>query len=70
MPQNELDEDYKAQRRAFLIGLERGVPKLRQADHCVGCQECEHHCPQRIKISRQMRKIDEFVQTLLGDGRI
>ena len=70
MPQNELDEDYKQQRRAFLVGLERGVPKLRQADHCTGCRECEHHCPQRIKIAREMRKIDEFVQQLLGDGRI
>ena len=70
MPQNEMDEDYKKQRRAFLVGLERGVPKLRQADHCTGCHECEHHCPQRIKISREMRKIDEFVQNLLGDGRI
>ena len=70
MPQNEMDEDYKKQRRAFLVGLERGVPKLRQADHCTGCRECEHHCPQRIRISREMRKIDEFVQKLLGDGRI
>jgi predicted aldo/keto reductase-like oxidoreductase len=70
MPQNEMDEDYKQQRREFLIGLERGVPKLRQADHCTGCRECEHHCPQRIRISREMRKIDEFVQKLLGDGRI
>ncbi len=70
MPQNEMDEDYNQQRREFLIGLERGVPKLRQADHCTGCRECEHHCPQRIRISREMRKIDEFVQKLLGDGRI
>ena len=70
MPQNEMDKDYKKQRREFLIGLERGVPKMRQADHCTGCRECEHHCPQRIKISREMRKIDEFVQKLLGNGQI
>ncbi|MBQ2368177.1 MAG: 4Fe-4S dicluster domain-containing protein, partial [Bacteroidaceae bacterium] len=62
--------DYNEQRRAFLVGLERGVPRLRQADKCTGCRECEHHCPQRIRISREMRRIDEFVQKLLGDGRI
>ena len=70
MPQNEMDEEYRQQRREFLIGLERGVPRLRQADRCTGCRECEHHCPQRIRISREMRKIDEFTQKLLGDGRI
>ena len=70
MPQNELDEDYRQQRRAFLIGLDRTVPRMRQADKCVGCRECETHCPQRIKIAREMRRIDEFVQTVKGDGFI
>lgn len=70
MPQNELDEDYREQRRAFLIGLDRTVPRMRQADKCVGCRECEPHCPQKIKIAREMRRIDEFVQTVKGDGLI
>lgn len=70
MPQNELDADYRAQRRAFLVGLDRTVPRMRQADKCVGCRQCEEHCPQRIKISREMQRIDAFVQTLKGDGLI
>lgn len=58
------DEDYAKARRVFLVGYDRSVPKLRQADHCVGCHKCEEHCPQRIPIAENMRKIDDFVESL------
>ncbi len=60
-----MDEtDYKKMRRAFLIGYDRSVPKLRQADHCTHCGECVTHCPQRIKIPQQMQMVDEYVEKL------
>lgn len=58
------DPDYKRARRAFLIGYDRSVPKLRQASHCIACGQCVSHCPQRIAIPAQMRKIDKFVEKL------
>lgn len=58
------DPKYKEARRAFLVGYDRSVPKLRQANHCIGCGECRSHCPQRIDIPRQMRRIDEYVESL------
>ena len=58
------DEDYSKARRAFLIGYDRSVPRLRQADHCIGCRKCEEHCPQRIPIVDNMRMIDDFVENL------
>lgn len=62
------DPDYKRARRAFLIGYDRSVPKLRQASHCIACGQCVSHCPQRISIPAQMRKIDKFVEKLkLGE---
>lgn len=62
------DPDYKRARRAFLIGYDRSVPKLRQASHCIACGQCVSHCPQRIAIQAQMRKIDKFVEKLnLGE---
>ena len=58
------DENYRRARRAFLVGYDRSVPKLRQASHCVGCKQCNPHCPQRIDIPREMRRIDKYVEDL------
>lgn len=61
---NEQDNAYKRARRAFLVGYDRSVPKLRQAQMCIGCGQCEGHCPQRIRITQELAKIDEFVEKL------
>ena len=58
------DPDYQRARRAFLIGYDRRVPKLRQASHCIGCGQCVEHCPQRIAIPDELHKIDQFVEQL------
>ena len=58
------DENYRKARRAFLVGYDRSVPKLRQASHCIGCGHCVSHCPQGIKIPSQLHKIDHYVEKL------
>ena len=58
------DNEYMRQRRAFLAGYDRSVPALRQADHCIGCNHCLSHCPQRIDIPAEMQRIDRFVEAL------
>ncbi|MBQ6882699.1 MAG: aldo/keto reductase [Alistipes sp.] len=58
------DADYRRTRRAFLVGYDRAVPRLRQAAHCIGCRECVAHCPQSIDIPAQLRKIDAYVEDL------
>lgn len=58
------DENYAEARRAFLVGYDRKVPGMRQADHCISCNECTKHCPQEIDIPAKMRKIDEYVESL------
>ena len=58
------DPDYARARKAFLIGYDRSVPKLRQADHCIGCGHCIKHCPQRIEIPREMQRINNYVEAL------
>lgn len=58
------DDNYKKARRAFLVGYDRSVPKLRQADHCIKCGECVSACPQRIRIPREMEKIHQYVESL------
>ena len=64
VPESQQDPEYRKQRRAFLVGYDRSVPKLRQADHCTGCNQCSPHCPQRINIPEQMQRISNFVEAL------
>ena len=64
MPLSSQSPDYRKARRAFLIGYDRSVPKLRQANHCIGCNQCVRHCPQNIDIPAQMQRIDNFVEDL------
>ena len=64
IPKSQQDENYREARRAFLVGYDRSVPKLRQANHCIGCNKCSHHCPQRINIPRELRRIDEYAEKL------
>lgn len=58
------DKDFVRKRRAFLVGYDRTVPGMRQADHCIGCNHCLSHCPQRIKIPQEMQRIDNLVEQL------
>ena len=64
IPKSRQDENYHAMRRAFLVGYDRAVPSLRQANHCVGCNECVKHCPQNIRIPRELQRIDKYVEQL------
>lgn len=58
------DEHYKNARKAFLVGYDRRVPKLRQANHCIECGICKPMCPQRIDIPKEMQRIDEYAERL------
>ncbi len=58
------DPNYRRARRAFLVGYDRSVPRLRQAEQCIGCGHCVDACPQRINIPQQMRKIDRYAEKL------
>lgn len=64
----DLDPDYSRARRAFLVGYDRNVPRLRQASHCIGCGQCVEHCPQRIDIPSEMQRIDKFTEELKQHG--
>ena len=58
--------------RQFLIGYDRSVPKLRQAQYCVGCGKCLSHCPQRINIPEELQndyppQYDQNMAGIVGD---
>ena len=58
------DPGYRRARRAYLVGYDRSVPKLRQASHCIGCRQCVPHCPQSIDIPAELHRIDRYVEQL------
>ncbi len=68
LPANEENKAYRTLRRNYLIGIDRAVPKLRQAAHCICCGQCMPHCPQKIQIPDELHKIDRFIERLKRDG--
>ena len=64
LPRDAGDPQYRTNRRKFLISLDRSVPRSRQADHCIGCGQCEPHCPQKIRIPRELQKLDQMIEGL------
>ena len=64
LPQAVGDPEYRKHRRNYLISLDRSVPRNRQADHCIGCGQCEPHCPQKIRIPRELHKLDQMIEEL------
>lgn len=64
LPTSQEHANYREARRAFLIGYDRSVPRLRQASHCIGCGQCVSHCPQSIDIPEELHRIDRYVEQL------
>ena len=68
LPMGVGDKEYRKHRRQYLISLDRAVPRDRQPDHCIQCGQCEPHCPQNIRIPRELNKIDEMIEKLKRDS--
>lgn len=58
------DAHYAQARKEFLVGYDRSVPKLRQANHCIACNQCVPKCPQAIDIPKTLQRIDAYVENL------
>jgi Predicted oxidoreductases of the aldo/keto reductase family len=55
VPKSSQDEHYREARRAFLIGYDRSVPKLRSSQPLApDATNCTPHCPQSIIIPKKI----------------
>ena len=57
-------KNYIKARRAYLVSYDRAIPKLRQADRCIGCGKCVKHCPQGINIPKEIHRIGKYIEKL------
>lgn len=64
LPTSSQSPHYARARKVFLVGYDRSVPRLRQANHCIGCNQCAPHCPQSIDIPAELHRIDSYVEQL------
>lgn len=64
VPESAEAKNYAELRRKYLIGYNRAIPTLRQADHCIDCGACKSHCPQNIDIPKALKRINDFVENL------
>ena len=62
------DPKYKEAREAFLLGYDKSVPRLSQADKCISCGKCTKACPQNIDIPRWMKRISTYTDKLRSEG--
>ena len=56
--------DFKRLKRRYLALYNKSVETIRQADHCINCNTCAPHCPQHIRIPRELARIDAYVEKL------
>lgn len=63
-PRDVNDPRYAEARRAYLVGYDREVPRLRQANRCVQCRACEHKCPQQLPIVDHLANISHYTERL------
>ena len=51
-------------RRRYLAAYGKAVESVRQADHCISCGECMSHCPQHIRIPRELTRINDYIEEI------
>ena len=62
--QSKDQKDFKKLKKIYLTTYDKAIEAVRQADHCISCNECTPHCPQHIRIPQELRRIDRYVESL------
>lgn len=68
IPSGARSAEYERARRAYLVGYDRAVSELRQAQRCTECGVCKKECPQQIDIASEIARLGTFAERLRNEG--
>ena len=57
-------KDFARARKRYLAEYDKAVESARQADHCISCGKCTSHCPQHIRIPRELARINAYIEEI------
>lgn len=57
-------KNFRKLKQQYILGYDKAVESVRQANHCIGCGKCLPRCPQHIDIPEQLHGIDLYVEKL------
>ena len=60
-------KDYRKARNKYLLAYDKAIPTVRQADHCISCNQCAPRCPQHIRIPQELDRIQYYIEKLKQD---
>lgn len=63
-PRHRGREGFSKKRKRFLAEYNNRIPRLAQADHCIGCGKCLSRCKQKVDIEMELRHIDMLITNL------
>lgn len=66
-PRQQGSKQYAREGENFIRTLNRQVPRLAQADRCIGCNLCSGSCPIHLPIPQNLRQIENLVVRVQED---
>ncbi len=66
-PRQMGSKQYASEGKALIKALSKRVPRLAQADRCVGCGRCTPLCPHGVLIPQSLRQIENLTSRVQED---
>lgn len=69
-PRQSASSLYHEDSERYIEKLNNRIPRLAQADRCVGCGRCEGMCSRGVDIRLSLRQIEMLTEKVKSDGTL